>query len=447
MTDSSRVSRRDFVKTVSTAAVASTVLADTTLATVSAPAKRRYAIVGTGERAVSMWGRLLLQKYPDLIEIVGLCDINSKRVEVAKKMLNIDSPTFTNFDQMVAQTKPDLLMVTTVDGFHSNYITRGLDHGLEVMTEKPMVIDERQCQAVLDAERRNKKKIVVTFNYRYAPKHQKIKEILMSGAIGRVISVDFSWYLDVSHGADYFRRWHGYKSKGGSLWVHKASHHFDLINWWLDADPVQVSAQGGLEVYGKNGKFRAANCRSCPHTKECRFYYDMKKNANRMQLYAGCEDVDGYYRDGCVFRENIDIYDTMSAVVKYSNGASMSYSLNAFMPIEGYRLAFNGELGRLEVRDFERQPWKVERQTEMHLTKSFGQREEIDVPDIEGGHSGGDDRMKDLIFKRTSVPAHMKLPDSRAGSLACLTGIAARKSIELKRPIRISELLRVPTKA
>ncbi len=84
------------------------------------------------------------------------------------------------------------------------------------------------------------------FNYRYAPKHQKIKEILMSGAIGRVISVDFSWYLDVSHGADYFRRWHRLKSKGGSLWVHKATHHFDLINWWLDADPVEVSAQAGI---------------------------------------------------------------------------------------------------------------------------------------------------------------------------------------------------------
>lgn len=437
------VSRRDFVKTASTAAVASTVLSSTSLASVAAPAKRRYAIVGTGERATSMWGKQLLQRYPDLLEFVGLCDINPKRVEASKKMLGVQCPTFTNFEQMIAQTKPELLMVTTVDGFHSHYISRGLDHGLDVMTEKPMVIDERQCQAVLDAERRNNKKIVVTFNYRFAPKHQKIKEILLSGVIGRVISVDFSWYLDVSHGADYFRRWHGFKSKGGSLWVHKASHHFDLINWWLDADPVQVAAQGGLEVYGRNGKFRAPNCRNCAHTKDCRFYYDMKTNPTRMALYAGCEDADGYFRDACVYRENIDIYDTMSAVVKYSNGVNMSYSLNAYMPIEGYRIAFNGELGRLEVRDFERQPWEVKRQTEMHVIKSFGKREEIDIPDVEGGHSGGDDRMKDLIFRKVNVPDYMKLADSRAGALACLTGIAARKSIELKRPVRISELVKV----
>jgi len=445
MTDSKRVSRRTFVKTAGTAAIASAVLTDSSLARVSAPAKRRYAIVGTGDRSITMWGKPLLERYSEQLEFVGLCDINPKRVEVAKKMLGVSCPTFTNFDEMCDQVKPDLLMVTTVDGFHGNYIVRGLDRRLDVMTEKPMVIDEKQCQAVLDAEQRNKKKIVVTFNYRYAPKHQKIKEILMSGEIGRVISVDFSWYLDVYHGADYFRRWHRLKSKGGSLWVHKASHHFDLINWWLDADPVEVSARAGLEVYGRNGAMRATNCRSCPHTANCKFFYDMKKNATRMELYASCEDVDGYYRDGCVFREDIDIYDTMSAVVKYSSGVHMSYSLNAFMPIEGYRLAFNGEKGRLEVRDFERQPWPTERQTEMQLIKSFGQRELIDIANIAGGHSGGDSRMQDVIFKKPDVPAHMRLPDSRAGALSCLTGIAARKSVELKRPIRISELVKLPT--
>jgi predicted dehydrogenase len=448
MTDSNNVTRRDFVKTAGTAAVASAVLTESALGAVTTPtAKRRYAIVGTGDRSIGMWGKPLLQNYSDLIEFVGLCDINPKRVEVAKKMLGVSCPTFTDFDKMVNETKPDLLMVTTVDGFHSNYITKGLDRGLDVITEKPMVIDEKQVQAVLDAEQRNKRNIIVTFNYRYAPKHQKIKEILQSGAIGKVISVDFSWYLDVYHGADYFRRWHRLKSKGGSLWVHKATHHFDLINWWLDADPVEVSARADLAVYGSKGPFRAANCRNCPHTKECRFYYDITKNENRMKLYVGCEDADGYFRDGCVYRQDCDIYDTMGAVIKYSNGAQMNYSLNAFMPFEGYRLAFNGENGRLEVRDYERQPWKEEKQSEIYLTKNFGQREKIEVEEFTGGHGGGDTRIRDLIFKKVDVPAYMRLPDSRAGALSCLTGIAARKSVELRKPIRISELANIPKRS
>jgi predicted dehydrogenase len=435
------ISRRMFVKTAGTAAVGSLMLNDSVFASQS---KRRYAIVGTGERAIGMWAKPILADYADVVDMVGLCDINHKRVEVAKQMMNAGCPTFTDFDRMCDQTKPDLLMVTTVDGFHSHYIAKALDRGIDVITEKPMVVDEKQCQTVLDAEKRNRRKIIVTFNYRYAPKHQKIKEIISSGAIGKIHSVDFSWYLDVYHGADYFRRWHRLKSKGGSLWVHKATHHFDLINWWLDADPVEVSASAGLNVYGRNGAFRSTNCRPCPHKSQCRFYYDLTKSPNRMALYAGAEDVDNYHRDGCVFREDVDIYDTMSAVVKYSNGAHMSYSLNAFMPFEGYRLGLHGDKGALVVRDNERQPWTVNEETEMNVTMSFGKREKIELPKDTGGHGGGDVRLRDAIFRKPDLPAHMRLPDSRAGALSCLTGIAARRSVELKRPVKISELATVP---
>jgi predicted dehydrogenase len=335
-------------------------------------------------------------------------------------------------------------MVTTVDGYHSEYIVRGLERGLDVMTEKPMTIDEKQCQAVLDAERKSGRNIVVTFNYRYAPKHQRIKELLMSGAIGKVTSVDFSWYLDTRHGADYFRRWHRLRSKSGSLWVHKATHHFDLINWWLDADPVTVSAFGSLQNYGKSGPFRHTTCRGCPHQAKCPYYWDITKDVNLTDLYVKCESADGYTRDGCVFKEDIDIFDTMNAIVRYSNGVTMSYSVNSFMPVEGYRLAFNGTQGRLEIRDYERQSWDPGEETEMYLIKNFGQREKIEPKgSSEGGHGGGDTRLRDLIFRKADAPAHMRLPGSRAGAMSCLTGIAARKSIDENRPVRIADLIRL----
>ncbi|MDQ3063079.1 MAG: Gfo/Idh/MocA family oxidoreductase, partial [Acidobacteriota bacterium] len=208
--------------------------------------------------------------------------------------------------------------------------------------------------------------------------------------------------------------------------------------------PLEVTAYGDLNVYGKNNPFRYTNCRPCPYKTKCPFYWDMTKDARLMKLYAEAEHIDGYLRDGCVFKLDIDIYDTMSAVVKYSNGVNMSYSLNAHEPIEGYRLAFNGTKGRLEVRDYERQPWAVEQQTEIFLLKNFtGKREKIDMPDIKGGHSGGDDLLRDLIFKNAAVPDYLKLPDSRAGAMSCLTGIAARTSIEQSRPVKINELIKL----
>jgi predicted dehydrogenase len=436
------IDRRDFVKTVGSAA-AGVLVAGSLPVTARPNARRRYAIVGTGHRATGMWGKDVAERYSAELEFVGLCDKNSKRAEAGRKLIGVECPTFTNFDEMLEKSKPDVVMVTTMDSTHHMFITRALEKGIDVITEKPMVTQAVDCQAVLDAEKKYNRNITVAFNYRYAPKHEKIKQIIQSGEIGRVTSVDFSWYLDTSHGADYFRRWHRLKSGGGSLWVHKATHHFDLVNWWLAADPVEVSGYGALNVYGKNGTFRGTNCRTCPHKAKCPFYWDMTKDARLMKLYAECEDVDGYYRDGCVFREDVDIYDTMSAVVKYSTGVSMSYSLNASMPIEGYRIAFNGTKGRLEVRDYERQPWKVEKESTAFLTRNFGKHEELDMPQTEGGHGGGDDRLRDVIFKNAQVADYLKLPSARAGAMSCMTGIAARTSIEQNRPVKISDLVRL----
>jgi len=434
------VSRREFVTTATGAAMGALVAGQTPMAAAQ-PGKRRYAIVGTGVRAIGMWGRPILRDYSDLVEFVGLCDINPLRVEVARTQMGVSCPTFTNFDEMLSKAKPDVVMVTTVDAFHSQYLVRTMERGIDAMTEKPMVIDEAQCRAVLAAEKKTGRKVIVTHNYRYAPKHQKIKELLMAGEIGTITSVDFNWFLDTTHGADYFRRWHRLRSKSGSLWVHKASHHFDLINWWLAADPVQVSAFGSLSNYGKAGKLRHTECRSCPHKKDCSYYWDINRSANLVALYNNCESADGYQRDGCVFKEDVDIFDTMNAVVRYSTGVNMSYSVNTFMPVEGYHLAFNGTKGRLEIRDYERQAWDPGDETAMYLIKNFGQRTKIELPRETEGHGGGDQRLRDLIFKKIDAPEHMRLPDSRAGAMSCLTGIAARKSCDRGAPVKIADLL------
>jgi hypothetical protein len=197
------------------------------------------------------------------------------------------------------------------------------------------------------------------------------------------------------------------------------------MNWWLAADPVEVAAQGALNVYGKNGAFRGDNCRTCPHKAKCPFFWDMTRDKRLMKLYAECEDVDNYHRDGCVYRHDADIYDTMNALVKYSNGVTMSYSLNAAMPFEGFSLAFNCEKGRLDARDYERQPFPVAESTVMYVTKSFSKREKIPVTKGEGGHDGGDNRLLDVIFRNAPMPEYMRLPDAPAGAMSCLTGLAA----------------------
>ena len=141
--------------------------------------------------------------------------------------------------------------------------------------------------------------------------------------------------------------------------MHKATHHFDLLNWWIDADPVRIFAQGALRRYGRAGPFRGVRCKGCEHADDCEFYLDIGADPWLDALYEAPSAEDGYLRDACVFREDIDIWDTMTAAILYANGVQVSYSLNTFMPIEGYHLAFNGTKGRIEVRMYEKQAFEA----------------------------------------------------------------------------------------
>lgn len=407
--------------------------------------KMRLALIGTGVRGCSMFGRDVMGVYKDQVEFVGLSDKNEGRLSYGKQYIGADCPLFADADEMLAKTKPDVLIVTTMDSTHHEFIIKGLNAGINVISEKPMTTDEFKCQAILDAERKSGKRLIVTFNYRYSPHRQKLYELLRAGEIGTLTSVDFHWYLDTSHGADYFRRWHGYKEKGGTLLVHKSTHHFDLLNWWINSDPAEVFAYGQLEFYGKNGPFRGTTCRGCVHAEKCDFHWDITKSDHLMKLYVENEQYDGYHRDGCAFREDITSYDKMAVQIKYKNDVQVSYSLTTYSPYEGYRIAFNGTEGRLEAWIKEKQPWDEKDEDEIHLTKNFGKREIIVIPSGGGGHGGGDTRLKDKLFKDpTMADPYRQSAGSRDGAMSILVGIAARNSIETGKPIKIQDLTDIP---
>lgn len=422
--------------------------------------KLRIVLVGTGVRGISFWGKRLIEEYSDILEFVGLSDINPGRLQYAKDFMGVKCPTFVDFDKMLTDTKPDLIIVTTVDATHHEFIIKGLEFGCDVLTEKPLTTDENKTQEILNAERKSDKNLIVGFNYRWSPYTTKIKEILASNVIGKITSVDFNWYLNTYHGASYFRRWHGQKNKGGSLWVHKATHHFDLLNWWIDSDPTEVFAYGALEHYGAKGPFRGDNCRTCEHKSNCKFYYDITKEKHMMDLYVANEKHDGYIRDNCLFRKEIDIYDKMSAQIKYANNVTVNYSLTTYSPYEGWRIAFNGTKGRIEATlDIPYYKNTAANQAEMHakemeqsaledtatesiiVHKLWEDFNTVLVPTEKGGHGGGDKRLHDKIFKTPNTEdPFARSAGIRDGVMSVLIGIAARKSIESGNPIKIENL-------
>ena len=420
----------------------------------------KVTLVGTGVRGTSFWGKRLVDQYSDILEFVGLCDINPGRLAYAKEYIGAKCPTFTDFEKMVNKTKPDLVIVTTKDSTHHEYIIKGLEMGCDVLTEKPLTTDESKCQAILEAERKSDKKLIVGFNYRWSPYATKVKELLMNNAIGKLVSVDFHWYLNTYHGASYFRRWHGEMESGGSLWVHKSTHHFDLLNWWIDSEPSEVFAYGDLEFYGKNGPFRGDKCRTCKHKPDCKFHWDITQDERMMNLYANHEEHDGYIRDSCLFRNDIDIYDKMSAQVKYANNTVLNYSLTTYSPYEGWRMGINGTEGRIEawqdipyfknesIDEAEKHAKEMAQTGKDELTyepvilhKLWNKHETIQVGLEKSGHGGGDKRLHDKIFKSPETQdEYGRTAGVRDGAMSILIGIGARKSIELGKPIKIGDL-------
>ena len=431
---------------------------------------RDYCIVGLGSRGLRMFAKDLLANYRDVARLTGICDINPGRLSYAGKELGADIPPFVDFAGMLGAVSCDTVIVATKDAAHHEYIIAALEAGKDVITEKPMTIDGPKCRAILDAEERTGRRVTVTFNYRYAPYKTAVKQLLRDGVVGDIHSVEFRWFLDTVHGADYFRRWHRHKQDSGGLFVHKASHHFDLVNWWLDLEPQDVFAMGGRHFYTADRMTgRGERCSDCMARSDCPFYFDIS-HGRMKALYADNEHHDGYHRDQCVFSGSTDIEDTMSALVRYERGVQLTYALTAYAPFEGWKVAFNGSKGRLEA--FEPEYFvSVENQTAFQQRQSPELRRPVDwtsgdalagrdveslqikfypvfggaqtwaVPVQTGGHGGGDRLLKDHLFRPDAPDRYGHRAGSRAGALAVLVGAAANVSMDEGRLVHISEFM------
>jgi predicted dehydrogenase len=424
--------------------------------------KKRYVLVGTGGRARFFY-TAIVGRFKETSELVGFCDINQTRMDYANKIISeeyganpVNTYSFDRFDEMIATEKPDVVVVTSIDRTHHTYITRAMELGCDVITEKPMTVDEVKCQEILDTTKKTGKNLRVAFNYRYAPHNTKIRELIMNDAIGDVLSVHFEWLLDTSHGADYFRRWHRDKRNSGGLLVHKSTHHFDLVNFWLATYPKTVFSMGDLMFYGReNAEKRGitkfySRAHGSENAKDDPFALHMKGNPQLESLYLNAEKEDGYFRDQSVFGDGISIEDTMGVMVKYNSNAIMTYSLNAYMPWEGFRVAFNGNKGRIQMSVVENTYVNAggdiaeegaAKKKNITVFPLFDAPYNVPIEEKEGGHGGGDPVLLNDLFGVPEEDPFHRAASHVDGAMSILTGVAANKSIKTGLPVNIKDLV------
>ena len=435
--------------------------------------KQRFAFVGTGGRAISFI-EPLVTTYRDTNELVALCDLSAARLAYYNRRLTADLgqpavPVYLpdRFDDLLRETRPDVVFVCSTDSTHHHYIIRSLLAGCDVITEKPLTIDAAKCRAILAAQRASGRSLRVAFNYRWAPFRTKVKELLAAGTIGRVHSVNLEYLLDTNHGADYFRRWHAHAAESGTLLVHKSTHHFDLVNWWLNAIPAQVFAYGDLVFYGrKNAEARGdgALARYPRYTGEPAaagdpFRLDLDASPVFQNLYRAGEADSGYLRDRNVFRADIDIPDQMSLNVRYRTGELLTYSLVCYSPREGMRVSFNGDRGRIEYQEFIGSHMnRGERTKDFRLEVGPGTEAEgetirvyphfqpgyvVPLPPATGAHGGADEILSRHFFAPGPLAADpwQRTAGHEQGAASILVGIAGVESIRRNLPVNLADLV------
>ncbi|GAA3609515.1 Gfo/Idh/MocA family oxidoreductase [Nonomuraea rosea] len=419
----------------------------------------KYAFVGLGHRA-QMYVDALLGEWRDVGTIVALCDSNRTRMDYYVERIGHEVPRFAPAEFGKVLELADALIVTTVDATHAEYVCAALDAGLDVIVEKPLTVDADGCAAIAAAAERSSGKLIVTFNYRYSPRNSAVRRLLQEGVIGEVTSVHFEWMLDTIHGADYFRRWHRDRANSGGLLVHKSTHHFDLVNWWLGSAPELVFAQTDLRFYGaENARKRGLENRperahGAPGLGTDPFLLDIAADERLKRLYLDAEHEDGYIRDQDVFGEGVNIDDNMSVMVRYANRAVLTYSLHAHAPWEGYRVAFNGTAGRLELDVVEREwtpphaaidPSAAAKEhatgssERLTLRRHWSEPEEVPIESGAGGHGGGDRLLLNDVFRGPGDDPLARQAGYRDGIRSVLTGHSANVSAATGVPVHLAD--------
>lgn len=436
--------------------------------------KKRYAICGLSTRAIYHFALPILgdirkggNDFSGRCELVGILDFDHARMVefVTKTNRNIAIYGPGEMARMVQETGASTVLVGSPDYLHCEHIVAALEAGCDVVVEKPMVISSAETRRVREAEARTGHHVTVAFNYRYALQCQAIKRMIVAGKIGKITSVEFIYNLDTLHGSSYFYRWNRERAKSGGLNIHKCCHHFDLASWFIGDFPEEVFAFGKLNYFGSEGALRPHDSSGAPFDRvtekeNCPVFqkhYAARHKAVEPSVSTGWDtlldlSMNQQYPAGrprYLYDAEIDIEDTYSVVARYANGASLSYSCNFCTPWEGFVLGINGTKGRIEAEhrsnpDPTGLTFNREKHRKLTLLSLFGGSENIEIPEVLGGHDGADPIMQKDIFMEVSENSRELglVAGSREGGVAVAMGEAVCLSIRDKRPVQIDESLR-----
>ena len=367
------------------------------------------SIIGVGARGGEAYGRYI-NRLKDKYKIVALCDTNGKRLQKYGDAYGIpEIDRFSDENVFFEKKRSDVLIIATLDKLHVRMAKRAIALDYDILLEKPISEDAEELRELLNAAKKTNCKIMVCHVLRYTAMVRKIKELLDSGMIGKLISIDQTENVVYWHEAHSYVRgnWRN-REIAAPMIMAKCCHDLDLLQYFAGSKCKSVASMGSLAYFRPEFKPEGAadRCTDCKYVDTCAYsakliYLDSwKKNScppssvpqimitdalplTEDALMTAIQTGD-YGR--CVFGCDNDVVDNQTVIMQFENGITATLKMEAFVLRGGRDIRLFGTEGEIEV---------IEEQDSITLRRYIDHTSEVwkiseISDDMEGQHGGGD---------------------------------------------------------
>ena len=373
------------------------------------------SILGVGARGGFTYGRYM-NMCKDKYKIVSLCDKNQDKLDKYSAMFGIGKDQcFLNEEEFFSEKRSDLLVIATLDEDHVRHALKALELGYNILLEKPLTADENECRKLVEAEKKSKGRIFVCHVLRYTAMIKKMKELLDSGIIGKLVLIDHTEQIEYWHMAHSYVRGNWRKEEETSpILLAKCCHDLDLIQYFADSKCNSVSSIGSLVWFkSENAPTNASErCLSCIYQDDCcysakRLYIDRWKDSGCPQDWpynvitdkiCSEETLREALENGpygrCVYHCDNDVYDHQVVNMEFENGVHAVLKMVAFTWDWGRQIKLYGSLGDIIL----------DQGKDIIEVKVFGKPSEtIRISELTShsdilGHGGGDQGLVDALY-------------------------------------------------
>jgi predicted dehydrogenase len=286
-------------------------------------------VIGCGGRISALLDQMLSRhnRKGDLV-IKALYDPDPQHMAAFCRKFNTEAVCCKRYQDLVKQDDIDWVVIGSWNCFHKEQAVAALRAGKNVFCEKPLATTLADGLAMKKAVIETKNKFLIGFTLRYSPHYLKIKEIVESGAIGKIVSMEFNETLEFNHGGYIMSDWRRYKANAGTHLLEKCCHDIDLANWIVGSRASRVASFGGLDFFtGKN----AGRMRQLARSKE---------NYRAYCSWEGARDKDPF----CAGK---DILDNQVALIEYKNRVRAMFHTNCNAGIPERRMYILGTHGAI----------------------------------------------------------------------------------------------------